>query len=1506
MKWHKQILTILGLLTVLSIVPAGFTQSNPSDILLQKARALESQNHLDLAARVWDQVLLSEPNNVEALIGLARYEQQQGNAKHAEEYLKKAQAINPNAGVAPKSSPAQRTPSQSTELTAEQRAKLQEAARLSADHKSEEAMQLYREVFKDRPPDGVLALAYYETLASTATGKTQAISRLSELASRHPDDARYRVAAARILTYTPQTRQQGVRELEEIHGDPKVRDQVQSAWRQALVWEKGNPAYEASMRRYVKEYSDSSLEGDFGPVQPQRSAAEIVHENEIQAGFKALQQGSLLEAESSFELVRVSSPNDFRALMGLGFIRMKQERFAEAVEYLEAASTLEKQKDKNLQNSLETAQFWKQMQEGNASLQQDRLEQASASFHQALLLRPDSADALKGVAGTLMKEGDYSEALPIYNKLIAQNREDKEAWKAWLAALQKSGDSTGVIAAMKTLSASVKTACSDDVEFLVTLAAAFEATGATGQSRQLIQKAIQLSGNNSASTATQLQLAGLLVQVGMLVQATEMYVRLAEQNPQSLDVWRGLIAALHTAEKDEQALAVSARMPRQLFQEATKQADFLMMMASIFESDGQLESAHRYLEQALQIDTQNGKAITANLQLQIAGLWMQEKEYAKAVEAFDQVTRRKPENVDAWRGKLSAMHAARQDSQVTGEFYTMDPNLRERLINDPVIAGILASAYSAEGQKDVALRMIRRAAWQYESMRKPMPVDLHIQTCWILMESGEDANLNTELMSLTARKDLTSQQTAGVQQIWVAWSQKKAERLAALGEYHQALSVLYAARQAFPADPGLRSSFANMLMRAGYMRRAFEDYASWGLVGGTRDDYMSGIGAAVAAHEMKTAESWLQTTLKIWPDDPKVLLMGAKVASAHGDYNRANKYYKAARAVSPPQQQTANGPQAGGDPQSQSQAVRDLASLLAPSNSRSGNSAVYSAQDPQKSGSLDELLYALPNERSAAPLGDTNSSQSAKVPSQKTSELAPWESSSPLAHGGPNPADGPKTLSPAPAENQNDSLDTFLNSGSASPAQGNSANLQSSNRNASPTQSYYASDFTDTKTASREDLSFISDSSVASPANFQLSIVIPSSPHSEVQSEIDAMSAQFSPYVGMGGLVGGRSGQTGFDHLIAQSSDLEASTTLGNEVRLTAIVKPVFLDSGAPTANTTLQLGTLALGSSFAAQSASGVGGEFQVATQNFGVRMGISPQGFLVSNFIGSLVYKPEGGPFQIFLTRAPVRDTLLSYAGVRDPGTNQIWGGVVENGVSGTASWNTSDSGLYAQFGYQYITGDHVETNQRYDGTAGSYWRVLTRPYGSLTVGLNFSAMHYNENLRYFTFGQGGYFSPQSYFLFNVPIHWRGTYGERFEYSVDTSFGSQHFFEDSTPYFPLEVNSQATTAANLEALKESIALRPVVGPKPRPIVPVVPVIPYYPSQTVTSVNYSLNLKAGYRLDRNWFAGAFVDINNARDYTSTSAGIYVRYQPRPASLDAPLTDTYLPQMDSIRGLILP
>src|SRR5213079_1464173 len=43
------------------------------DILLSKARSLESRGRMDLAAQNWKQVLLVNPNQTEALAGLARY-----------------------------------------------------------------------------------------------------------------------------------------------------------------------------------------------------------------------------------------------------------------------------------------------------------------------------------------------------------------------------------------------------------------------------------------------------------------------------------------------------------------------------------------------------------------------------------------------------------------------------------------------------------------------------------------------------------------------------------------------------------------------------------------------------------------------------------------------------------------------------------------------------------------------------------------------------------------------------------------------------------------------------------------------------------------------------------------------------------------------------------------------------------------------------------------------------------------------------------------------------------------------------------------------------------------------------------------------------------------------------------------------------------------------------------------------------------------------------------------
>ena len=126
------ILTILGLLTALCAARGSFAQTSSTQILLERARNLENHGHLDLAARVWKQVLLSDPDTVEALTGLARFAEQQGNATEAKMYLDKAKAIDPEATATPHSSPLPRSTVDSTILTPDQNARLQEAARTPA------------------------------------------------------------------------------------------------------------------------------------------------------------------------------------------------------------------------------------------------------------------------------------------------------------------------------------------------------------------------------------------------------------------------------------------------------------------------------------------------------------------------------------------------------------------------------------------------------------------------------------------------------------------------------------------------------------------------------------------------------------------------------------------------------------------------------------------------------------------------------------------------------------------------------------------------------------------------------------------------------------------------------------------------------------------------------------------------------------------------------------------------------------------------------------------------------------------------------------------------------------------------------------------------------------------------------------------------------------------------------------------------------------------------------
>ncbi len=411
----------------------------------------------------------------------------------------------------------------------------------------------------------------------------------------------------------------------------------------------------------------------------------------------------------------------------------------------------------------------------------------------------------------------------------------------------------------------------------------------------------------------------------------------------------------------------------------------------------------------------------------------------------------------------------------------------------------------------------------------------------------------------------------------------------------------------------------------------------------------------------------------------------------------------------------------------------------------------------------------------------------------------------------------------------------------------------------------------------------------------------PLSPREQAEEQLSAIESGYSGWLGGTSLVNYRNGDPGYSQLAAIESPFEASAPLGYHARVTAIAKPVFLDSGQATGAANLSvlefqsgtsclvtipepigtyaasqnstpctapsLGTLAPP---AQQNSFGLGGELQLAFPHLTIAGGYTPANFLVSTFTARFQWQPGNGPVTFSLVRDSEKDSQLSYAGLRDPAGNtlttpgQIWGGVISNQGLVQVAHGDAESGFYFAAGGQYLTGHNVVKNNRIDGTGGAYWRVYASPeFGNLNVGANFFAMHYSNNQNAFTHGMGGYFSPQAYFLGSVPFTWTGHYQTRWHYNIVGALGVQAFQEDSTPLWPLAGDKPLETSQNN---------------------------PMLPAVTSVSANYDFHSQVAYQIGPHWFAGAYFAANNTRNYSYSSIGFFVRFifREQPSSAAAP------------------
>lgn len=285
-----------------------------------------------------------------------------------------------------------------------------------------------------------------------------------------------------------------------------------------------------------------------------------------------------------------------------------------------------------------------------------------------------------------------------------------------------------------------------------------------------------------------------------------------------------------------------------------------------------------------------------------------------------------------------------------------------------------------------------------------------------------------------------------------------------------------------------------------------------------------------------------------------------------------------------------------------------------------------------------------------------------------------------------------------------------------------------------------------------------------------------------------------------------RSGETGLSSLKEVSGTAKLSTGFaGGRVGVQA--QAVVLDAGRPTGSGLARFGRngTAEAQGIVAQQPSQL---TQAATQHdAGVAVaatyegdlvqadvGTTPLGFAKHHVAGGVALTPRfsaEASGRVWGERRPVTDSIVSYAGTIDPVTGDFWGAVMRTGGGASLSWDRDGTGAYVDGAWHHYDGTEVRDNHSLQFNAGGYTRAYRDSRSSLTIGINANYQAFGNNQNYFSYGHGGYFSPQSFFSVSFPVRFAmNTNG--FEISANAAPGYQSYEQDAAPLYPTDPAAQ------------------------------------------------------------------------------------------------------------------
>jgi cellulose synthase operon protein C len=348
----------------------------------------------------------------------------------------------------------------------------------------------------------------------------------------------------------------------------------------------------------------------------------------------------------------------------------------------------------------------------------------------------------------------------------------------------------------------------------------------------------------------------------------------------------------------------------------------------------------------------------------------------------------------------------------------------------------------------------------------------------------------------------------------------------------------------------------------------------------------------------------------------------------------------------------------------------------------------------------------------------------------------------------------------------------------------------------------------------------------------------------DVDRQIQRIQDRHRSAFSAGGEARLRDGEPGLSSLTELRQSVQFELPIAYRGRASLRVAEVELDAGLPAPDAEPRFGTG--GTTRTSQRAMGTELFLSYQERHFAAFVGTTPIGFRLLAGLGGIRAQDSFGPLSVGaeLSRRILKESLLSYAGTFDPATRRTWGGVLMDGGRLDLALGFAPATFYAYGELHRLIGYQVHDNLRMAAGGGIDLQLYRGIFGNVVAGPAVALMAYDRNLRFFTFGQGGYFSPQRFVHGGLALKWWG--GERFRWELLAEPGYDAFSEDSSPAFPLSTDQQG------------------VDP--------------YPARTSGGLSFNGRASIGWRISSAFELGLNVTAQRAPQFQELSGGLFLRF----------------------------